>query len=462
MFRTRAYLTNMCLACFDLAITTCCYIGVEWGEFRSAGNPIGFQVLPARESVVILGFVLAVWVALSAYFGMYHSRRLDSPFADLVVLFKVGLVSWMIVEGAARLAPSLAPTPFFLVRFSALNFLALALARSVLRLVIRELRRRGHDVKQIVLVTSPELGDRLIGKIEQRAHYGYRILKHFVYFVNRENDIARLVAEFGEYLRSSRVDDVILGLPARVNGLAAQLVAECENRGISVRIVPDLFPLIQTDTQIYDLDGIPLVNVRLYPAEYFGYVVFKRVFDFFLSLAVLIFLSPLYLLIALLIKLTSPGPLFFSQERVGLNGRKFKMLKFRTMHQSPSLNPDSHWTVPNDPHVTPLGRWLRRSNLDELPQFLNVLKGDMSIVGPRPERPFFLERFRQEVPEYMARHYVKSGITGWAQVNGWRGDTAIAERVAHDLYYIRNWGMKLDIKILFLTLMRTLFQGDAY
>ena len=173
-------------------------------------------------------------------------------------------------------------------------------------------------------------------------------------------------------------------------------------------------------------------------------------------------MQQLYLLIALLIKLTSPGPLFFSQERVGLNGRKFKMLKFRTMHQSPSLNPDSHWTVPNDPHVTPLGRWLRRSNLDELPQFLNVLKGDMSIVGPRPERPFFLERFRQEVPEYMARHYVKSGITGWAQVNGWRGDTAIAERVAHDLYYIRNWGMKLDIKILFLTLMRTLFQGDAY
>ena len=462
MFRTRAYLINMCLACFDLALTACCYIGVEWGEFRSAGIPTGFRVLPAREDMAILGFVLAVWVALSAYFGMYHSRRLDSPFADLVVLFKVGLVSWMIVEGAAHLAPSLAPTPVFLVRFSALNFLALALARSVLRLVIRQLRRRGHDVKQIVLVTSPEMGDRLIGKIEQRAHYGYRILKHFVYFVNGENEIARLVAEFGEYLRSSRVDDVILGLPARVNGLAAQLVAECENRGISVRIVPDLFPLIQTDTQIYDLDGIPLVNVRLYPTEYLAYVVLKRVFDLLVSSAVLVFLSPICLLIALLIKLTSPGPLFFSQERVGLNGRKFKMLKFRTMYQSSSLNPDSHWTIPNDPHVTPLGRWLRRSNLDELPQFLNVLKGDMSIVGPRPERPFFLERFRQEIPEYMARHYVKSGITGWAQVNGWRGDTAIAERVEHDLYYIRNWGMKLDIKILFLTLMRTLFQDNAY
>jgi exopolysaccharide biosynthesis polyprenyl glycosylphosphotransferase len=204
------------------------------------------------------------------------------------------------------------------------------------------------------------------------------------------------------------------------------------------------------------------VNVRLYPTEYFGYVVFKRVFDFVVSLAVLILFSPLYLLIALLIKLTSPGPLLFSQERVGLNGRKFRMLKFRTMYPNPSLDPDSHWTIANDPHVTPFGRWLRRTSLDELPQFWNVLKGDMSIVGPRPERPFFLEKFRQEVPEYMARHYVKSGITGWAQVNGWRGDTPIAERVAHDLYYIRNWGLGFDIKILFLTLMRNVFQGDAY
>ena len=461
MFRMRAYLTNTFLACFDLALIACCYLAVEWGELISGGGPMGFQNLLTREHMAALAFALTLWFVLCSYFGLYHSRRLDSPFVDLIIVLKVGLASWVIVEGAAHLAPSLAPTRFFLIRFAAVNFLALALARSGLRLLLRELRRRGYDVKRIVLVTSPELGDRLTAKIEQRGHYGYRVLKHFLYFVSKEDDVTRLFAEVRAYLQSSRVDDVILGLPAQANDLAAQLVAECESQGISVRVVPDLFPLIQTDTQIYDLDGIPLVNARLYPTEYFGYVIFKRVFDFSFSLAVLILLSPLYLLVAALIKLTSPGPLFFAQERVGLNGRKFTMLKFRTMRQDPLLNPDSHWTIRNDPHVTPLGRWLRRSNLDELPQFLNVLKGDMSIVGPRPERPFFLERFRREVPDYMARHYVKSGITGWAQVNGWRGDTAIAERVAHDLYYIRNWGMKLDIKILFLTLMRTFFQGNA-
>lgn len=462
MFRIRAYLTNICLGCFDLALTAVCYIVVATRDLHVAGQEARLQRLFTRDEIVSIALVLIVWLAFSTYFGMYRSRRLDSPFADSVILLKVGFASWIVLEGTAHLVPLLAPTPSFLVRFCIIAFLTLAAARSALRLIIRELRRRGLDVKEIVLIASPDLAERLVNKIERRANYGYHITRQFIYFANDSGNDGNILGDFRNFGQSTRVDDVIIGLPSRANDLASQLVAECENLGINVRFVPDLFPLVQTDTQIYDLDGIPLVNIRLYPTEYFGYVVFKRVFDVLVSLAVLILLSPLYFLIAVAIKLTSAGPLLFSQERVGLNGRKFRMLKFRTMHQHPSLDPDSHWTVPNDPHVTPLGRWLRRSSLDELPQFLNVLKGDMSIVGPRPERPFFLEKFRQEVPEYMARHYVKSGITGWAQVNGWRGDTAIAERVAHDLYYIRNWGLRFDIKILFLTLKRNLFQGNAY
>ena len=461
MFRVRAYLTNTYLVCFDLAIVAACYVAVQWAEPSSGGTPPLFQDPLTRGQVSALGFVLLLWLALSSYFGMYRSRRLDSPFADLLILGKVALTGWVILESASHLQPGLAPTRFFLFRFVLTNFVALALARSALRLAVREIRRRGRDVKQLVLVASPELGPRLTAKIERRAHYGYRILQCFVYREAVEDAGMKLVEKVRDYVRSARVDDVILALPARSNDVTAQLVAECESHGISVRIVPDLFPLIQTDVQIYDLDGIPLVNARLYPNEYFGYVVFKRVFDICFSLGVLFFLSPLYLIIALLVRLASPGPVFFSQERVGLNGRKFKMLKFRTMRHDSSLNPDSHWTVRNDPHVTPLGRWLRRTNFDELPQFLNVLKGEMSIVGPRPERPFFLEQFRRDVPEYMARHYVKSGITGWAQVNGWRGDTPIPERVAHDLFYIRNWAMKFDIKILFLTLLHTFSQRDG-
>jgi Undecaprenyl-phosphate glucose phosphotransferase len=456
MFRVRTYLTNTYLVCFDLAVTAVCFLAVLRSE---NGAGAAFQDLLRTGQVSVLGFALVLWLILSSYFGMYRSRRLDSPFADLLILAKVSVVAWVILESASHLTPALGVSRFFLIRFSATNFVALAIARSALRLVVREFRRRGLDVKQLLLIATPELGRRLTAKIEQRTHYGYRILQCFVYRGPGEDGGRDWVEEVRQYIRSAQIDDVILALPAQANGVAAQLVAECETQGISVRIVPDLSPLIQTETQIYDLDGIPLVNARLYPAEYFGYVVFKRVFDVFVSAAVLVLLLPLYFIIAVLVRLTSPGPVFFAQERVGLNGRKFRMLKFRTMYHGPSLDPDSHWTVRDDPHITPLGRWLRRSNLDELPQFFNVLKGEMSIVGPRPERPFFLERFRREVPEYMARHYVKSGITGWAQVNGWRGDTPIAERVAHDLYYIQNWAMKLDIKILLLTLLRTFSQA---
>jgi len=460
MFRLRANLINTYLVSFDFAVAMFCYFAVHRTELGSAVSQTVFQTRWTPAQVSVLGFVLLTWIFLSFYFGMYRSRRLDSPFADLFILAKVGFASWVILESASHLAPQLAPTRFFLFRFVVTNFLALSIARYALRISVREIRRRGRNVKQLALIASPELGHRLSEKIEQRADYGYRIVRSFVYRGQGEDEGADWLEEIRNYVRSVRLDDVILALPSSANEMTTRLITECESQGISVRIVPNLFPLIQSDMQVYDLDGIPLVNARLYPAEYFGYVVFKRVFDFCVSLGVLVFLSPLFLLIALLVRLSSPGPVIFSQDRVGLNGRKFKMLKFRTMYDVPSLDPESHWTVRNDPYITPLGRWLRRSNLDELPQFLNVLAGEMSIVGPRPERPFFLEQFRREIPEYMARHFVKSGITGWAQVNGWRGDTPIAERVAHDLYYIRNWALILDIKILFLTLLRSFSQGD--
>jgi Undecaprenyl-phosphate glucose phosphotransferase len=459
MFRIRTYLTNAGLACFDLTIIALCHIAVwQWELIETLGTQHRSLLNPDRW--LALGFVSILWLALSIYFRFYHSRRLDSPFADATILFKVGLVGWIVLEQLARLLPQVAPTPLFLLRFEVVSTLALLAARLTLRLGVRELRRHGRNVKNLVLIATPELGDRVAQKIEQRAHLGYRIVRRLTCVGENSQDDSQCLVELQNTLSTMAVQDVIIALPARSHDLTARLARECESRGINVRIIPDLFPLIQSDTQVYDLDGIPLVNVRLYPTEYLRYAILKRVFDVSASLAILALLSPLYALIALLVKLTSPGPVFFVQERVGLNGKKFKMLKFRSM--SGDLDPDTHWTVPDDPRVTGLGRWLRRSNLDEIPQFLNVLKGDMSIVGPRPERPFFLERFRRHVPEYMARHYVKSGITGWAQVNGWRGDTSISERIACDLYYIRNWAFGLDIKIVLLTVMRTFFHRNAY
>jgi exopolysaccharide biosynthesis polyprenyl glycosylphosphotransferase len=196
--------------------------------------------------------------------------------------------------------------------------------------------------------------------------------------------------------------------------------------------------------------------------ESLDYAFLKRAFDLVFSSSVLVFLSPLLLLIALGVKLSSPGPIVFRQERVGLNGKTFMMYKFRTMRTSSLAVSDTGWTKPQDRRVTPLGRFLRRSSLDELPQLLNVFKGDMSMVGPRPERPHFVEIFKREVPDYMLRHYMKCGITGWAQVNGWRGDTSIRKRIEYDLYYMQHWALWFDIKILFLTLARGLCHRNAY
>ena len=461
MFHLRVYLTNICLAGFDLVVTAACFAVAGYAALGSGRSISGLTSLLSMENAASPAPLLIVWISLSCYFGMYRSRRLDSPLADCFVIFKVGMVAWMLCQSAIVLLPAMQSAKSLTLTFVAATCVTLATARSALRLTLREFRRRGYNVKRLLLVASEELGDRLERKIAERSHYGYRIAARLACNGPGEGLGAGLIERVRDLLRSGGIDDVILALPVRANELSARLVAECESQGINVRIVPDLFPLIQADTQIYDFDGIPLVNARLYPAEFLGYFVFKRAFDLCVSVLVLILFSPLFLVLSLLVKFTSPGPVFFTQDRVGMNGRRFRIIKFRTMSAAPSLDPDSHWTVHNDSNITPLGRWLRRLNFDELPQFFNVLKGEMSIVGPRPERPFFLERFKEEVPEYMARHYVKSGITGWAQVNGWKGDTPIPQRVAHDLYYIRNWAVSFDIKILFLTLARTIFPGAS-
>lgn len=462
MFKARAYLINSCLACLDLTITAGCYLGVLWGQTQAGAGLRGWRGLLNTEHTLALGWVLAVWLAFSSYFRLYHSRRMDSAFADLAILVKVALASLVLLEATAHFVGALEPSRFFLVRLVMANFLVLSLARVGIRICLRGSRRRGYNTKNLLVVASPELSVRLCHKLAQRAHYGYRILGPIEYWKDTPAPDAALSEKFRETLRSSRVDDVILGLPAQAHELSARLVAECEDRGINVRFVPDLLPLVQSETQVYDLDGLPLINVRLYPTEYFGYVFLKRALDVVVAVAVLVLLFPLYVCIAALIKLTSPGPVLLAQDRVGLSGRKFKMLKFRTMRSQGTRDADTHWTRPNDPDITPPGRWLRRSNLDELPQFLNVLKGDMSLVGPRPERPYFIEQFRREIPDYMIRHYVKCGITGWAQVNGWRGDTSIRERLAHDLYYMQNWALSFDLKILMLTVTRSFFHPNAY
>jgi Undecaprenyl-phosphate glucose phosphotransferase len=240
------------------------------------------------------------------------------------------------------------------------------------------------------------------------------------------------------------------------------LVEKCEHEGIRARVVPDFFKIIRNRPELGNIGDIPVLSIRTEPLDLLRNRALKRAFDIVFSLIAILLLSPVFLVLAVLIKLTSPGPVFFKQKRVGANNVEFEIYKFRSMKVQEKKKSDTIWTTEDDSRVTWIGKFMRKNNLDELPQFWNVLSGDMSIAGPRPEREYFVEKFKEDISNYKVRHLVKSGITGWAQVNGWRGDTSIEKRVEHDIYYLENWSFWLDLKIIWRTVFSRQTQQHAY
>ena len=270
------------------------------------------------------------------------------------------------------------------------------------------------------------------------------------------------LSDIEELAIGNGIDDVVIALPSRLLGDLPTLRERLSSLCAPLRLVIDVGEEVDSRQRLFTFGELLMLDLQTTYAESALYVVLKRAFDLVLSCAVLLLGAPVFGLIALLIRLSSPGPVFFVQERVGLNGKLFPMFKFRTMAVSLQSDSDTRWTVKNDPRCTPLGRILRRTGLDELPQFFNVLKGDMSVVGPRPERPLLVQRFMQSVGSYNRRHFLKVGITGWAQVNGWRGDTSIDKRIEYDLYYVRHWTLSFDLLIVLLTLVRGFTDKNAY
>ena len=264
-----------------------------------------------------------------------------------------------------------------------------------------------------------------------------------------------------QLLIDNRIDDVLIALPHAPHQEILDIVSRCEPAHVNIRVFPDLFQIMATEVSINDLNGVPLVTVR--DAALRGWrLTLKRVVDLIIGAFILILTSPVLLLLAILVKLDSPGPAFHIQERVGLDGKPFLCLKFRTMKVNAEAQTGPVWASKNDPRRTRIGAFLRRFSIDELPQFINVLLGDMSIVGPRPERPAFVEQFTQEIPRYMERHREKAGITGWAQINGLRGDTSIEERTRYDVWYVENWSIWLDFKIMMRTVIEMVRGRNAY
>lgn len=414
-----------------------------------------WRLLPLAAAVTLLAFRMV---------GLYEVQRLrrfrEELFgvlqgSALAVLFTLAAIFFTKQEYDSRLT---------LAYFGLLLFLLTLFDRRSVWAMLRWLRRRGYNTIPVVIVGTGRTARRLARALLRHRWTGLRLYGYVedqpsrwisdLHLVGRIADLPRLVEEKG-------IRQVFIALPWRRFDDARRVFAVLADSLAEVRLVvdtPSLAPFSLATTQF---DGMTLVHLRESP--YFGMNrLVKRLMDIVLSLLAIILLAPLMLLIAVLIKLTSRGPVLYRQERCGLDGKTFLMLKFRTMRVDAEKETGPVFARPNDPRRTWFGAFLRRTSLDELPQLFNVLKGDMSLVGPRPERPCFVQRFRKTIPHYMARHLVKAGITGWAQVNGWRGDTSLRKRLQYDLYYITHWNPWFDLRILWLTIWRGLLHRNAY
>jgi Undecaprenyl-phosphate glucose phosphotransferase len=303
------------------------------------------------------------------------------------------------------------------------------------------------------IVDNPQWGYAICGILDNHVPAGtmYKGVK-----------VLGTVGNLEYILPENRLDEIAITLSLRDYDMLEEIVTYCEKSGVHTKFIPDYNSLIPTRPYTEDLMGLPVINIRYVPLTNTGNIVIKRIMDIIGAIFGIIITSPIMLICAILVKCTSHGPVIFKQERVGLHNKTFYMYKFRSMEMQTPSNEKKAWTVRNDPRVTPVGKVLRRTSLDELPQLFNILKGDMSLVGPRPERPQYVEKFKEEIPRYMIKHQVRPGLTGWAQVNGLRGDTSIRRRIDYDIYYIENWTIGFDIKIILMTFFTGFINKNAY
>jgi len=319
---------------------------------------------------------------------------------------------------------------------------------------MKRIVKSGYKQQKVLIIGGGSVAKQVMNQITSTPELGYRLYGVIAEDMNGHIPAGYYLGDYSRFydtVRSHLIDEVIIALPLRQKETILQMIDKCEAEGVRVRIVPDFFSIIRNRAVLERLGDIPLISTRMEPLSLLRNRIVKRSFDVCFSFFVLFFFSPVFLILAMLIKVTSPGPVLFKQKRIGSNNLEFDIYKFRSMVVQDTKDTDTKWTTKEDLRVTKIGKFIRKTSLDELPQFWNVLIGDMTVVGPRPEREHFVEEFRKHIGDYKVRHLIKSGITGWAQVNGWRGDTSIRKRVEHDIYYIENWKLMFDIKIIFLT-----------
>ncbi len=423
--------------------------------------------LPFRIYAAAILPIVLVYLLLYYIFSLYTPKRVQGRRLEMWNIVKANTVGIALILGALYLIKMMHFSRELLAIFYFVNILLETGLRNLIRYFLRSMRKNGYNLKHILLVGYSHAAEEYIDRIIANPQWGYKIrgiLDDHIETGTEYKGVKVLgrIANLMVILPQNRLDEIAITLGLNEYYRLEEIVALCEKSGVHTKFIPDYNRVIPTKPYTEDILGLPVINIRHVPLTNTYYAFLKRTMDIVGSVCAIILFSPVMLFSAVMIKLTSPGPLIFKQERVGLHNQPFMMYKFRSMEVQAPEKEKTRWTVKDDPRVTGFGKFMRKTSIDELPQLFNVLKGEMSLVGPRPERPFFVEKFKEEIPRYMIKHQVRPGITGWAQVNGYRGNTSIRKRIEYDLYYIENWTLGLDIKILFLTVFKGFINKNAY
>ncbi len=447
------------------AVMTCLAFLIAYLLRPLDGNPNQI-ILPFSNYVGMMLLSVAALIVVFFFYKLYHLRRGMSRLDELYALLPA--VSIGVIAGVAltafiyRTDVDYPRTMIVLFWFFAL--VMVGVGRIAHHTVRSTLYARGWGESKVLIVGAGDAGNLILEKIHDSPSLGYRPVG-FLDDGRVGQTVFRLpvlgpIDELGTIVEQYGIDEVIVALPEASHNELLSVISRCEDGRVSIKVFPDVFQIMASEVNVGDLNGLPLLTMRDVALRGWR-LTLKRIVDMIGSAIILVFISPFLLLIALLVKLDSPGPALYSQERMGLDASPFPCFKFRSMRADAEAETGPVWATKDDPRRTRIGRWLRKYSLDELPNFINVFLGHMSLVGPRPERPVFVKQFRQMVPRYMERHREKAGITGWAQVNGLRGDTSIWERTKYDLYYIEHWSLWFDFKILILTVLKFLRDPNA-
>lgn len=450
----------------DLLVISASWLGSYYFRFYWGPVQVYRDIPDVRPYLLLLGLIVIVWGVAFKVFGLYRPKRISSRLAEVTDIAKACTLAVLILIAATFFLRQFEFSRVVILYFWVFSIVSVSLVRSSFREVLRVTRRSGYNLRHVLIVGEGALARKVAEKIRARQELGFRIkglLAGDSNMVGQQVDGLSILGTYeqaGELAESLSIDRVFIAIPLEAYGRMEAILRTLEDGTTAVNVVPDLHQYVTLRGGVEEFDGLPLISLQDSP-HYGWNLVSKRVLDIVLSGAALLITGPLLLMLAAIIKLTSSGPVLYRQERMGLDGRTFQMLKFRSMRNDAEEETGPVWAARGDERRTGVGALLRRTSLDELPQLVNVLKGEMSLVGPRPERPVFIEEFRKRIPRYMLRHTVKAGITGWAQVNGWRGDTSLEKRLECDLFYIENWSLFLDLRILWLSFWKGFIHKNA-